>query len=481
MSNVVSFVPRASAGGGWTAAERARLSELADRLGADGVKVEVVYGMTDEGDPWCVIKDDQEEVLIHVARINGQFVIHDASADAIQEGDTLWTATDRLLGGDWREDRGDVVVSLSARQMQSVVALAVAAAFIHDVQHAEAMETQPQHETPMPPPILVSATAAVAIQPTGEDQRQDLLALQRRVTDEDKAPQTTSHVEAVAEPAKPDPEPEPSQAEAKTASHSVGAPEAQKVEEAQAAPPAKGEVLSGTDGHDDLRGGAGNDTLNGGAGDDSLNGGAGADHLHGGSGADTLDGGGAPVGQYDLLDGGAGDDKIFMGSQTLAFGGQGADTFVVRGHAGPDGLLGVILDFSELSGDRLIGQDGRKIVVTSQVEQTNILENIPGFKPPTPPTAPDTRESTIETALTNATPGNRVGVDLDGDGKEDGYLLVGGPRLSNAIVHQDVNLETLNAQVLRQTDAHAVLYVPHQDLSETTLTTVHTPNGEFLF
>ena len=82
MSNVIAFAPRLNAGGGWTAAERARLSELADRLAADGVKVEIVYGVTDEGDPWCVIKDDQEEVLIHVARINGQFVIHDASSDA---------------------------------------------------------------------------------------------------------------------------------------------------------------------------------------------------------------------------------------------------------------------------------------------------------------------------------------------------------------------------------------------------------------
>ena len=138
MDNVVPFAPRPSAGGGWTAAERARLSELADRLAEGGAKVEVVYGVTDEGDPWCVIKDDQEEVLIHVARINGQFVIHDASADAIQEGETLWAACDRLLGGDWREARDDVVVSLSARQVQTFIALVVAATFIHEVDDAAA-------------------------------------------------------------------------------------------------------------------------------------------------------------------------------------------------------------------------------------------------------------------------------------------------------------------------------------------------------
>lgn len=52
MTNVIAFTPRASAGGGWTASERARLAELAERLSAaEGVKVEAVYGVSDEGDP----------------------------------------------------------------------------------------------------------------------------------------------------------------------------------------------------------------------------------------------------------------------------------------------------------------------------------------------------------------------------------------------------------------------------------------------
>ena len=59
MSNVVPFTLRPDTGG-WSAGERARLSELADRLAADGIHVRVVYGATDQGDPWCVFTDENE-------------------------------------------------------------------------------------------------------------------------------------------------------------------------------------------------------------------------------------------------------------------------------------------------------------------------------------------------------------------------------------------------------------------------------------
>ena len=119
MSNVVPFVPR-SAGGDWTAGERERLSELAGKLEAGGAKVEAAYGVSDAGDPWCVITDQGGEVLIHVARIGGQFLIHDAAADAVQEDESLWSAFERLMGPGWREGGDDDMV-VSLRQAQSVL------------------------------------------------------------------------------------------------------------------------------------------------------------------------------------------------------------------------------------------------------------------------------------------------------------------------------------------------------------------------
>ncbi|KRB43182.1 calcium-binding protein [Phenylobacterium sp. Root700] len=411
MTNVVAFEPRPSAGGGWTAAERDRLSDLADRLSANGAKVEVVYGMTDEGDPWCVIKDENEEVLIHVARINGQFVIHDASADAVQEGDTLWSACDRLLGGDWREIREDVVVSLSARQVQSLIALVVAGTFIYDVEHAEAAVAAPHDETPPPAPMLISPGATEAAQASTEEQRQDLLALQQ--TAQDDAPPVAATAEPATEiPVATTESLDPVDTTAVDAPTDDATPVMASI--AAAEDPAKGQVLQGSDGNDTLRGGDGDDTLHGGAGQDSLSGGAGADHLYGGAGADTLDGGGAPEGRFDFLDGGDGDDQINLAATTIAQGGAGADTFVVA-HPAPGALLGVILDYSTIQGDRLVGADGKDVHVLGRTEQPDLLGGVHGFntslvsKNPTPPT-----------------PGYRVDVDLDGDGKEDGYLLVGG-------------------------------------------------------
>ncbi|MES3026923.1 MAG: hypothetical protein V4820_03585 [Pseudomonadota bacterium] len=409
MSNVLQFEPRPSAGGGWTAAERARLSDLADRLSADGAKVEVVYGTTDEGDPWCVIKDENEEVLIHVARINGQFVIHDASADAVQEGDTLWSACDRLLGGDWREIREDVVVSLSARQVQTFIALVVAGTFIYDIEHAEAAPDTTSDEPAAPAPDLVSVVATEAAQASTEEQRQDLLALQHGPAG-DTAPAGLSP-EAGTPPAEPMTAPAPLDTSAPDEAPS----ENEAMVAALAAPlPAStpGQVIKGSDGDDTLRGGDGDDTLHGGAGDDSLSGGAGADHLYGGAGADTLDGGGAPVGQFDLLDGGEGDDQIELAPTTLALGGAGADTFVLHDRPAPDGLLGMIFDFSAEQGDRLVNTQGKDVLAR------------PEHGDPT-----QGGQTLASLATRTPQPGQRVFLDIDGDGQEDGYAFLAGPGL----------------------------------------------------
>jgi hypothetical protein len=125
--NVIPFGPPANSGD-WTAAELERLSELSDRLEAQGARVETAYGVSDAGDPWCAITDAQGEVLIHVARIDGRFVIHDAAADAVQDGDSLWSAFDRVLGDVWRDGRktGDVI---PLHQAQVLLALVAALAF----------------------------------------------------------------------------------------------------------------------------------------------------------------------------------------------------------------------------------------------------------------------------------------------------------------------------------------------------------------
>lgn len=422
MGTVVPFAPRASAGGGWTAAEQARLSELADRLAAGGAKVEVVYGMTDEGDPWCVIKDDQEEVLIHVARINGNFVIHDASLDTIQQGETLWSATDRLLGGDWRDNREDVVVSLSARQVQTFIALVVAATFIQQADEAEAATIPPQPDHAAEVPVALVATAAAAQSAAEEPQRQDLLAPQHAGTSEEIV--SAAAPAAPLDAAPPEPEtgaatPEAVPVEVASIASDPSTPELET--QTDAAPIAQGsnlqgdesdDVLTGGAGGDTIEGGAGDDTVHGLAGDDSLAGGSGADQLYGDDGNDTLDGGTAPEGRFDFLDGGAGDDHLHISATTVAQGGEGADTFIFNSRPAPDGFMGAVLDYSGQQGDRLV-IDGKDAKVVSQQSQANIFEG--------------RQEHAAGFNITKVQPGVRVGVDLNNDGKEDGYFLLGRP------------------------------------------------------
>lgn len=142
MGQVIPFITRISASCDWTAEERERLAELGDRLLAAGLKVEVIYGATEEGDPWCVVKDEHEEVLIHVARIGGAFVIHYVFDDSLREGDDLPAILSERLA--WEEPRNVVTFS---RHAQSLLVLIVATAFFYE---SARHDDGGQHFTPPP-------------------------------------------------------------------------------------------------------------------------------------------------------------------------------------------------------------------------------------------------------------------------------------------------------------------------------------------
>ena len=430
MGQVVPFIARVRESGDWTAAERARLQELADRLGASGVDVEVIYGATDEGDPWCVVTDGDGDVLIHVARIGGAFVVHSAIDDAVNENVDLHAALrDRLDATD------DVAAAYSAtilpfalRQGQTFLALVVAAAFFYETagvgETAQAAElpAAPLSEPEAPPPETDTQTPERDLATQGA-------TLQSQATPA-AAPVTVAAILPPPEPAAAAPVTHDEDAPTAPAT-SVEEPEAAapvEVTTAAAAPTEAPVVIQGTDGDDEITGTAADE------------------HIIGGAGNDTLRGGGG----HDTLEGGVGDDRIELTSGTIAIGGEGADTFVIQspvqmGHANT--LLGVVLDFSNFDGDRLITANGRFIAVPPR----------PGE--PGKPGGPITQGG--ETALTGdgaggdrsgggdfsgqgfdpthptligggnggttlvVPPLTRVEVDVDGDGVIDGYVLVG--------------------------------------------------------
>ncbi|CAN5819180.1 calcium-binding protein [soil metagenome] len=413
MSNVVPFTPRADTGG-WSAGERARLSELADRLAADGIHVRVVYGATDSGDPWCVITDENDEVLVHVARIDGQFVIHDAAADVVEQDDTLWTAVDRLLGADWRDGQAEVVVPMAARQAQSLIALVVAAAFFDMTAQAHEAPDVASHDTPSE--VLAAFVAAVTLAAPAasaeEHQRFERLAGPAEETSRGDASTTTAEDAPKADSAKDEIKP------ADGASPGSDEPSAKSDEPTLVAQVAGQTHLQGGDGRHELVAGAGND---------SLRGGGGADHLVGGAGDDTLAGGGAGATGVDVLEGGDGNDQIQMGAHVVAIGGAGDDTFVLelpkeaKAEPPPQHQFGVILDFT--AGDRLAGANGHAVNVISATAQNDVLAGLRGFIFTGHPPPPD------------FVPGYRVEVDVDGDNKVDGFLFVAGTGAASLVSH----------------------------------------------
>lgn len=61
---------------GWTPQDRADFARVRHVLRASGLAVETDEGVTDEGDPWFVVyRLEDGEVLVHVARIDGRYLV----------------------------------------------------------------------------------------------------------------------------------------------------------------------------------------------------------------------------------------------------------------------------------------------------------------------------------------------------------------------------------------------------------------------
>jgi hypothetical protein len=405
MGEILPFVARVRDSGDWTASERARLEALADQFARDGVHVEVIYGATDDGDPWCVVKDANEDVLVHVARIGAKFVVHFAAQDTLDEGADLPSALSARLEDVHfdTQGHGDGVVvpfGLAGRQAQSILALIVATAFFYETREALPALTEP-HEAAPPPEGAETAAVTAALLDASDRSERD--------------PSARALVLA-------DPAPEPAAAALPwTAQEQAPAPlvKAAPSGDAQTAPSAetKAAAAPATAGHMAVAETEAPHTLSGGAGADLLVGGSGADLIVGGAGNDTLQGGGAGHGQFDTLVGGAGDDRIELTAQVVASGGEGADTFVVQAPAQmgvASTLLGVVLDFHPGEGDRFVNAGGERVALTN------------GRPAPPPEGFNFTSLARPEGPPGPSTPitWTRLDVDLDHDGQVDGYVLL---------------------------------------------------------
>lgn len=389
MGDVLNFIRAVRRTGQWTNQEKAELFRLTDALSADNVEIETAAGISDQGDPWFVIYHaGTGDVLVHVARIGGKFVVHEMSHDLLVEGNDLRRLLNRAAG------RGEDLFG----QTQNVVVLAalvMVVDFYLSTEPAEAAEASDSGADDVMslamllPAIDVPAeTASVAVppQPLDRDAERPHAVLPLLVgvmdltaTDADTVPPAT----AERLPLLP--------------VHHVPAPVMEMPAPLliQAMPV----TLTGGAGNDTLRGGDGHDLLIGGDGDDLLEGGAGNDTLIGGAGRDTLMGG-------------DGDDVLILDADDIAFGGAGADSFVVTDsvvgkwvslaqNGETVNLLEQMRDFSLREGDWL--------VFATHDWTATILNGGDGIELP----LDDGRVG-----------GMSVDIDIDGDGQIDATLNV---------------------------------------------------------
>lgn len=96
MATLLSFIrpgPR-----DWSNDEKAQFARIQKLLADAGVFVDIEHGRTDEGDPWCVLCSGASgEVIIHVARIDGQYLFDSAALPRTIEGRSLDDCAQRFI------------------------------------------------------------------------------------------------------------------------------------------------------------------------------------------------------------------------------------------------------------------------------------------------------------------------------------------------------------------------------------------------
>ena len=75
---------------GWRPDELAECFRVVDLLIRAGLPVSIQTGVSDEGEPWgVVVRDDTGDILLHLARTDGQFLVASAAGTSVQRGRTL--------------------------------------------------------------------------------------------------------------------------------------------------------------------------------------------------------------------------------------------------------------------------------------------------------------------------------------------------------------------------------------------------------
>lgn len=115
-SQVLSFFRPRENGGDWTQKELAEFYRVEAALVGSGVNIATDRGLTDEDEPWFVFyRQDNEEVIVHFARIDGEYVVVSNLSEGVARGRNFQALVRQLL-----DSHPYVLPRPSARRQQTV-------------------------------------------------------------------------------------------------------------------------------------------------------------------------------------------------------------------------------------------------------------------------------------------------------------------------------------------------------------------------
>lgn len=98
MKNVVQFLWSKPVLRDWTNQDMADFYRVESALVQAGLSVETDRGMTDEGEPWFVFcQAESQDVIVHCARIDGQYVVASAAFDKVLRGHDFRSVVESVL------------------------------------------------------------------------------------------------------------------------------------------------------------------------------------------------------------------------------------------------------------------------------------------------------------------------------------------------------------------------------------------------
>ena len=84
-------------GRGWSQRELREINRIRGACG-NQFYVELAFGESDEGDPWCIFWEQEgEQVVLHIARIDSCYVIAGPCRSRLQKTTSITAATDLAL------------------------------------------------------------------------------------------------------------------------------------------------------------------------------------------------------------------------------------------------------------------------------------------------------------------------------------------------------------------------------------------------